>query len=191
MARGLTSAVKTELATGGATAIEPVYLLYLGFGTPLYRTNCSFNLTSSVSGSSQTYVADAFFLGVGSMSETTEPIKNTFNVTLSGVDQSIVSVVLAENIINDTVKVWQGLLDSSNALIADPYLLFDGTINRYSIEDDTNSTALGLEVTSQWGQFEKENGRRTSDVSQQRHFASDKGFEFSALTIRDIKWGRT
>ena len=31
MSRGLTSAVKTELATGNVTAIEPVYLLYLGF----------------------------------------------------------------------------------------------------------------------------------------------------------------
>ena len=70
-------------------------------------------------------------------------------------------------------------------------LLFEGTINTYSIEDDNNTTVIGLEITSQWGQFEKENGRTTSDNSQQRHFSGDKGFEFSALTIRDIKWGRT
>ena len=38
--------------------------------------------------------------------------------------------------------------------------------------------------------FEKINGRTTADTSQQRHFVGDKGFEFSALTIRDIKWGR-
>ena len=190
MARGLTSAVKTELGTGNVGAIEPVLLLYLGFATPLYRTNCSFNLTSSVSGSSQTYTADGFFVGVGSMSETTTPIKNTFSVTLSGVDQSLTSIILNENIINDSVKIWQGLLNA-NALISDPYLLFEGSINKYSIEDDNNSTVIGIEVTSQWGQFEKENGRTTNDTSQQRHFASDKGFEFSALTIRDIKWGRT
>ena len=189
MTRGLTSAVKTELATGNITAIEPVYLLYLGFGTPLYRTNCSFDLTSSVSGSSQTYTADGFFLGLSHVSETTNPIKNTFNVTVSGVNQSILSTILNENIINDSAKVWQGFLDSNNALIADPFLLFDGTINKYSIEDDTKTTLIGLEITSTWGQFEKENGRSTSDTSQQRHFASDKGFEFSALTIRNIKWG--
>ena len=189
MARGLSASVKTELGTGNSGAIEPVYLLYLGFGTPLYKTNCSFNLTSSVSGSSQTYTADGFLVGVGNVSETTEPIKNTFSLQLSGVDQSLVSVILNENIINDTVKIWQGLLNA-NALISDPYLLFEGSINNYSIEDDNNTTIIGLEVTSQWGQFEKENGRTTSDTSQQRHFASDKGFEFSALTIRDIRWGR-
>lgn len=190
MARGLTSAVKTELATGGATAIEPVFLFYLGFATPLYKTNCSFNLTSSVSGSSQTYTSDGFILGISTMSETTEPIKNSLKITISGVSQPIISIILNENIINDSVKIWQGFLDTSNALIADPYLLFDGTINQYSIEDDTKTALVGLELTSTWGQFEKVNGRNTSDTSQQRHFSGDKGFEFSALTIRDIRWGR-
>ena len=190
MARGLSANVKTELATGNVGSIEPIYLLYLGFATPLYKTNCSFDLTSSVSGSSQTYTSDGFLVGVGNVSETTEPIKNTFGLQFSGVDQSLTSIILSENIINDSVKIWQGLLNA-NALIADPYLLFEGSINNYSIEDDNNTTVIGLEITSQWGQFEKENGRTTSDTSQQRHFSGDKGFEFSALTIRDIKWGRT
>ena len=136
------------------------------------------------------YTADGFILGVGNVSETTEPIKNTFNLTLSGVDQSLVSIILNENIINDTAKIWQGFLDQNNSLIADPYLLFEGTVNSYSIEDDTKSTLIGLQITSTWGQFEKENGRTTSDSSQQRHFLNDKGFEFSALTIRNIKWGK-
>ena len=32
--------------------------------------------------------------------------------------------------------------------------------------------------------------RTTTDNSQKRFFSSDKGMEFSALTVRDIKWGR-
>ena len=55
MARGLTSAVKTELATGN---INPVHLIHLNFSTPVYLTDCSFPLTSSISGSSQTYLAN-------------------------------------------------------------------------------------------------------------------------------------
>ena len=61
MARGLTSAVKTELATGN---IEPVILLELGFGTPVYLTNASFDITSSVSGTSRTYQANGHFRGL-------------------------------------------------------------------------------------------------------------------------------
>ena len=47
MARGLTTAVKNELATG---VIDPVLLIEIDFNTPVYLTNASFDLTSSVSG---------------------------------------------------------------------------------------------------------------------------------------------
>ena len=53
MARGLTSAVKTELATGN---IEPVLLVDIDFedeetddSERVYLTNASFDITSSVS----------------------------------------------------------------------------------------------------------------------------------------------
>ena len=49
---------------------------------------------------------------------------------------------------------------------------------------------ISLQATNHFGNFEKINGRSTSDNSQQRHFSGDKGFEFSALTVRDIRWGR-
>ena len=46
MARGLSSAVKTELATGN---IDPVLVIDLGFAARVYLTNESFDITSSVS----------------------------------------------------------------------------------------------------------------------------------------------
>ena len=49
---------------------------------------------------------------------------------------------------------------------------------------------IGVNITSHWGNFEKVSGRITSDTSQQRFFSGDKGFEFSALTVQDIRWGR-
>ena len=44
MARGLTSAVKTELATGN---VRPVNLIYIGFPTPVYLTTASFDFSQS------------------------------------------------------------------------------------------------------------------------------------------------
>ena len=73
MARGLSSAVKTELATGN---VRPVHLIYIGFPSAVYLTDCSFDLTSSVSGSSQTYTASGHILGIGNTQEGSEPIKN-------------------------------------------------------------------------------------------------------------------
>ena len=187
MARGLTSAVKTELATG---TIEPVLLMEFGFATPIYLTNASFDITSSVSGSSRTYLANGHLKSVTNINETNTPTKNSLAISLSGVDQTYISVALAENIINDTVSIYRGFLDANLALIADPFLLFYGTIDEYKISDNTTTANLILTITSHWGNFSKTSGRTTTDNSQQRFFSGDKGMEFSALTVKDIKWGR-
>ena len=49
MTRSLTTATKNELATNN---INPVHLITIGFSTPVNISDCSFPLTSSVSGSS-------------------------------------------------------------------------------------------------------------------------------------------
>lgn len=187
MPRGLTSAVKTELATGN---IDPILLIELGFSSAVYFTNASFNLTSNVSGVSRTYVSGGHLKGITGVNETNTPTKNTLAISLSGVEQSYVSIALNENIINDSVYIYRGYLDSSQALIADPFLLFFGTINDYKITDNTTTANVLLTVTSHWGNFSKTSGRTTTDNSQQRFFSGDKGMEFSALTVKDIKWGR-
>ena len=187
MARGLSSAVKTELATG---VIDPVLLVEIEFGTPVYLTNAPFDITSSVSGSSRTYLTNGHLKNISGVNETNKPTKNSLQITLSGVDQTYISIALSENIINKEVYIYRGFLDTNNALISDPFLLFFGTIDEYRITDTTNTANLVLNLTSQWGNFQKISGRVTTDNSQQRFFSGDKGMEFAALTVRDIKWGR-
>ena len=101
MARGrFNKCSKTELATG---IIEPVILVEFGFATPVYLTNASFDITSSVSGSSRTYLSNGHLRNITGVSETNKPTKNSFIISLSGVDQTYVSIALNENIINDDV----------------------------------------------------------------------------------------
>ena len=79
MARTLTTAVKNELATND---IRPVHLITIGFSTPVNITDCSFSLTSSVSGSSVTYTASDFIMGISEHSEQTDISKSTLKLTL-------------------------------------------------------------------------------------------------------------
>ena len=188
MPRGLSSAVKTELATGN---IDPVVLVEIEFATPVYLTNAPFDIVSSVSGTSRTYQANGHLRSITGANETNRPTKNTLSISLSGVDQTYVSVALNENIINADVYLYRGYLDANNALISDPFLLFYGTIDEYKITDNTTTANLIISITSHWGNFSKTSGRTTTDNSQQRFFSTDKGMEFAALTVRDIKWGRT
>jgi len=49
---------------------------------------------------------------------------------------------------------------------------------------------LVLSCTSHFADFSRIAGRKTNSGSQQTIFANDKGMEFSALTVQDLKWGR-
>ena len=187
MTRSLTTAVKNELATND---IRPVHLITIGFATPVNLTDCAFPLTSSVSGSSVTYTASSFLLSITNFTEETDITKTSLGLSLSGADQTFISTVLSENITNDEVTVFRGLLNSSNALIADPLLLYKGNIENYSIQESDKQSNLTLSIVSHWADFEKKNGRKTNNASQQRFFSTDVGMDFSSEIISDIKWGR-
>ena len=187
MTRSLTSAVKTELATND---IRPVHLITLGFGTPVNITDCSFSLTSSVSGSSVTYNASDFILGISNHTEETDITKSSVSLVLSGADQTFISTVLGENVVNDSVDLFRGFLNDSNALISDPFLLYRGKIDSFDISEGDKESTVGLRIVSNWADFEKKNGRKTNNTSQQRFFSADVGMDFASQTVQDIKWGR-
>ena len=187
MTRALTTAIKTQLATND---IKPVHLITIGFGTPVNITDCSFSLTSSVSGSSVTYSASDFILSVSSFNEQTELSKSSLSLILSGADQTFISTVLNENVTNDVVTIFRGLLTSSNTLVSDPFLLYKGQIDEFDIQESDTESIVELKIVSHWADFDKLNGRKTNNTSQQRFFSTDVGMDFSSETVQDIKWGR-
>ena len=187
MTRSLTSAVKTELATND---IRPIHLITIGFGTPINITDNSFSLTSSVSGSSVTYNASDFIMGISDFTEETDLTKGSITLSLSGADQTFISTVLNENVINDSVDIFRGFLDDNSALIADPFLLYKGTIDNFAIQETDTASSVSLDIVSHWADFEKKSGRKTNYTSQQRFFSTDVGMDFSSETVLDIKWGR-
>ena len=188
MTRSLSTAVKNHLATN---EIKPVHLITIGFGTPQNITDCVHDLTSSISGSSVTYSSSKFLVSYPEVSEETDISKSSISIALSGADKTYISIVLAENVVNDSVTIYRAFLDANNAIIADPFLLYKGTIETYSINETEDSSALILNVVSHWADFEKKSGRKTNNTSQQRFFSTDKGMEFSSETVLDIKWGRS
>ena len=187
MTRTLTTAVKNELLTN---EIRPVHLLTIGFSTPVNLTDNSFDLTSSISGSSKTYTASPFLVSVPTFTEETDVTKTSLNIDLSGADQTFISTCLNENIVNDSVEIFRGLLNSSNSLIADPVLLYSGNIETFQISESQTDSNVTLTIVSHWADFDKKSGRQTNNNSQQRFFSTDVGMDFASQTVLDIKWGR-
>jgi hypothetical protein len=184
MARGLTTAFKNALATKN---IKPCYLVFIDFPTPVYFTTTGFDLSYD----GNNYSKQGFLLSISNVTESTDITQNTLRLVLSGVDQTYISIVLNNVITHKQVKIHLGLLDTDNSLIADPYILFDGRIKSFSIEEKEGDSIISLQVSSLWADFERINGRRTTENSQQKLFSADRGFQYSGVTVKDIKWGRT
>tara|TARA_S200002703_G_C3692506_1_gene212650 strand:- start:44 stop:589 length:546 start_codon:yes stop_codon:yes gene_type:complete len=180
MARGLSSSLKTELANQN---IKPILLIEILFPTPQRITNHYKN----VSHNSNTYNASGHLLSVSSKSESAELNVSNFTVGLSAVDSAFTSIVLNNVVSNDIVTVDIGLLNSSDALI-DTYNYDKGFIESFRL--NTDRAELSLICTSHFSDFSRIAGRKTNEGSQQRFFATDRGFEFAGATVQDIKWGR-
>jgi hypothetical protein len=76
-------------------------------------------------------------------------------------------------------------------LIADPFLLYKGNIENFAIGETRKESIVNLTIVSHWADFEKKNGRKTNNTSQQRFFSTDVGMDFASQTVLDIKWGRS
>jgi hypothetical protein len=182
MTRSLSAGLLAEIATN---KLNPVELVYLGIDVGYYFTDHYKNLTYD----GNTYTASSLFLGSSEVQETADVAVNTLTLKFSGADTTIISLLLNNNYMNKPAQVYRGFLNDSQALIADPFLLFDGRISSFSLEENVTTSSVNIIVTSHWADFEKTSGRRTSENSQKLYFPNDKGMEFASKTAQKIKWG--
>jgi hypothetical protein len=110
---------------------------------------------------------------------------------MSGVEQSFISAFLTNGYVARQVRVLRAFLDSNNGIIGTPVLIYDGRIHGYAVKDTNKDSIIEIDVASHWSDFEKKSGRATNSNSQGLHFTGDKGFDFAANIVKDLKWGRT
>ena len=183
MTRTLTTAVKNELATD---SLQPINLVYINVGTGYRFTDHYKDVTYD----SNTYSASSLFTKLTSVTESAEVEVSNITLSFSGADQTIISLFLSNAYMDKEVEVYKGLLNASQALIADPFLLVKGRIESFNIDEDLESSDVQIVVASHWADFDKIKGRKTNTNSQQLYFAGDLGFDYASQTVQDIKWGR-
>jgi len=183
MTRTLTTAVKNELATD---SLQPITLVFINVGSGSRFTDHYKDITYD----SNTYTASSLFTKLSSVTESSEIEVSNITLTFTGADQTITSLFLNNIYLEKEAEVYKGFLNSSEQVIADPFLLFKGRIESFSIDESINKSDVNVVVASHWSDFSKIEGRKTNTGSQQLHFSTDKGFEFASQTVQDIKWGK-
>lgn len=183
MSRGIASATQTALASDGfrlATLIE------LDFTTPVRVTDYGSNVTAF----SNTFSTTSSIIEIGAASETGSLSVNSMALTLSGVDQTYISLFLNNDYIDVRTTIWRAVMADNGTVVGDPFVYFDGRIVSYAIEDSGKTATIEIELSSHWKDFEKVNNRKTNSNSQALYFTGDKGFDFASKQINEIKWGR-
>ena len=112
-------------------------------------------------------------------------------ITLSGTITQLVSYTLTSARLKNRGKIWLGLLDENNALIADPYLIFSGKLDFPKIDITETEMTVTLAYESDLRGLERANEFRFTDQSQKELFAGDKGFAYVASVEKwDGYWGK-
>mgnify|MGYP000005822053 CR=1 FL=1 len=182
--RGMSAAMLTEIAKPENYI---VHLVYIETSPALYITTAHKQVTFNF----QNYSPLGQLLKIPDIEESLSINSGTINLSLTGVDQSIISAVLAQKLINRDIDIYLGFLNTSGDLVADPLQIFKGIIENYNASEDSNSKTSRVEVSaaSHWVDFEKTSGRRTNDADQQLLFPGDDGFRHTSEIIKDLQWG--
>jgi hypothetical protein len=183
MSRGLHADTIAELQNN---AFNMCNIVEFQFDTAQYLTDYSHDITHD----GQVYDSSSSLLAIASPKESHDLRVNSINLELSGVNQTFISLFLTGNWINRKVIIRQAVIGSDGQIIGDPFVVFDGQMTQFEVDEDNKSSRVIVSIASHWADFEKTNGRFTNDNSQQFIFPGDRGMEYAANSIRDIKWGR-
>lgn len=89
------------------------------------------------------------------------------------------------------VRLWLGAVTrATGAVIADPYLLFDGLLDQPVLSVGKGTRTLEYEcVSSMERLFDNDEGFRLSDTNHKRVWSGEEGLEHMSGLVKKIYWG--
>lgn len=175
MVLGLTSAQLTEL---GLAANSFGHLIELRFsGGTLYYTDRPHNVVYG----GNTYTATGNVLGIDEIEESLDMRVQEYEIVLSGVNTANAAAALTGFSLGRVGLIRRALFDANNQAIDAPFIIAQGYIDSYSLDEDADAgdSALAVTVANHWSDFERTAGRITNNRYQQMFFPGDLGFEFT------------
>lgn len=183
MARSLTSGMITEL-TG--VLLRPIILVEIEFTSGFVRV---WTGIGDLTWDSKTWTGVGDLGRISAVQESGDLSAAGMTVTLSGIPQAMVDRVLSETRQGKPFNVWLGMLDSSDAVIADPYLIFGGLTDISFIDEGAKTATVGVTGENKLLDRLRIIVWFYTSESQTFHFPGDKGFDFVPSSQERLQWG--
>lgn len=185
MSRDLTAGVETETT---ALQVKPVLLmkgefdggdvnLWTGYGEKTWNGDI--------------YTGAGHLLGVSGVEEALGVEARGMQFTLTGIDSALLSAALTENYQGRPVTVWMGFLNSSDAIITDPFIIFRGRMDVIQIDENGQSATIGLRAENRLIDLKRVKVRRYTPEDQKAEYSGDLGCDYVAsLQETELAWGK-
>ena len=184
MARGLTTALNNQFI---ASSLNPFIAVSLDFEDDPINAWVG---KGTITFGGVDYFGIGNLLSISSIEETQETKATNCEIALSGIPPDLISAALNTNYQGRTGIVYLGALDSSRAVVADPYAIFSGLMDIVTINENQESHTIGVQLESRLISMERSKARRYTKEDQQIDFPDDKGFNNVAkLRDKKIQWG--
>jgi len=183
--RQATAGFLAELTAG----VNRPFLLFEGvFGATTLRYN---TLANDISWNSLTWVGDGTFKAPPVVAESKSVVASGISIALAGEPSVLISTLLNNASHSGTGKLWFGFLNSSRQVIADPRLIFKGTLSTAPFSDGVESATITLNYESELINVLNNNEFRYNLKTQQLFYPNDTGFKYmEALANWSGYWGK-
>jgi hypothetical protein len=179
----------TLSASLGNKVVYPAWLIHLDFyPTPLRVWTGQF----TINWNSYDWTGTGTVVGFSNVDETLDVRSTSLNYNLTGVPQSLLSVVFNDDYKNRDATLYFGLLSQVNTStwIDAPIVLHKGLMDVVSIQDEGETATITVTAESELSILEKPSNRRLTLEDQQIDYPNDEGLKFiEILADKQIIWG--
>ena len=179
----------TTLAQSQASTNAPIYFvkLELDSGDVLVHSRLG-----SITFNGDVYLGVGHLGGIDGIEESSDMSRSTVRLTLSGIESSLVSLVLGQHYQGRTASIYAGFVSlTTNALIGTPALIFAGKVDVAPLSFSGETATISLSVENEWADWDKPRIRRYNDADQQARFPGDNFFKFAEQAAdKQFFWGK-
>lgn len=182
MSRGLSA---SNIAEVDSNSYQEVVLVNLDFDTPVFAHSGIGTITYD----SDDYLGVGDFGAVDSALESEQLGTAPIQLTLSGVDATLLSEALDSGNYGDVVTVYVGYRQDDGTLVDDPWVVARGKYDYATVSRGADNS-ITIVAQNDLAVLNEKSGRKFTNEDQLAEYSSDTGFEHvtDAATIQ-LQWG--
>lgn len=182
--RNLTPAMETAI---GETVVKPVVLCELDFPSDAVYF---WTGQGAITWDSKTWDGAGRAANFSMFPETTDGSSQGVQIDISGIDSGDINDITQDQYQGAAVNIWIAMLNSSGAVIGDPFKIFGGIIDTGEINDNGSTATISINAESKLINQIRRIQNRYTDQDQKRLYPGDKGFELiGKIQDKSFVWG--